>query len=340
MRALNGVAFGLMLAFSFVVLFVGVAWASHGVERLFEPEDAGSGAKLLAIDPPGKLLYVRPSSDATAIEAIDADHGKVRARYETLAPATCACVDERATWLLAGDAEGRVFRWDLKSGERVSVVTLPGVAGKPRPVRAILAERRGGVYVVGGDLVLMLSKNVFGARFLPETDARAVFYKPGQAVEVFNEREDLAITNSGDGSYHGYQISKDKELWVLDLGYTETTFISVERDDVFFEGRDTLRLFDARKGKTTDEDDEVKPLLGVAEREGGRVYVGTHSEHVVAYAIEAGGKLKRAQVWGALDAAITGMCLDAREAHLYVSDTTGTLYKIRVAADGETGQTD
>jgi len=334
MRALNGFAFALMLVVSFGFAFAGIAWADDA-ERLYEPEESGSGAELLAIGPRGKLLYVRPSSEATTIEAIDTDHGKVRASYEAPAPVTCACVDERGNWLLAGDAEGRVFRWDVKSGERVLAIKLPGVAGKARPVRAIIAERRGGVFVVGGDLVLMLSKNVFGARFTPGTDSRAVFYKPELLVEVFNERGDLAIVNSGDGSYHGYQISRDKEVWVLELGAAETMFISVERDDVFFEGRNSLRLFDAGKGKMMSEDDEIKPTLGVVAREGKQAFVGTQTRHVTGYVIEPGGKLTRAHLWGALDTEITGMRLDPREAYLYVSDTRGTIYKIAVDVGDE-----
>jgi WD40 repeat protein len=313
-----------------VVLGAVPARADRKADKLFEPEKPGKGAKLLAVDPKGNRLYVRLDEDSKWIEAIDSGNGKVKARYEGRGPATCACVDGGNDWLLAGDAEGRVFRWDLKTGKRTAIVRLRDRDGKGRAVSGIVPSRRGGVYVLSKGLLVEISKAVFTAGYSVKTDVRAAFRKEGHEMAFFSDRKDLVITNPGDGTYHGFKVSKAQELWVLNLGYTTTTFFDVEREDFFFEGTNSLRLIHGRKGKILEERKRVSVVCGAATEDGETFYVGLGNGRLQEYVLERRSRMTRSSGWDKFEAAITAVVLGPKEKRVYVSDSAGYLYKMRV----------
>ncbi len=313
-----------------VVLSAAPARADRKADRVFEPEKPGKGAKLLAVGPKGDRLYVRLDEKSNWIEAIDADHGKVRARYEGKGPATCACVDDGNDWLLAGDAEGRVYRWDLKTGERTAIVRLRDQDGKGRAVSGIVPSRHGGVYVLSRGLLVEISRAVFTAGYSVKTDVRAAFRKEGHDMAFFSDRKDLVVTNPGDGTYHGFKVSKAQELWVLELGYATTTFFDVEREDFFFEGTNSLRLIHGRKGKVLEEREHVSVACGAATEDGEIFYVGLRNGRLQEYVLERRSKMTRSRGWDKFEAAITAVVLGPKEKRVYISDSAGYLYTVRV----------
>ena len=329
--------------------------AAREAERVYTPEEPGSGAKLLAIDDRGDLLFVRPGAESNWIEAIDSDHGKVKGRYEGLAPATCAYVDPGGNWLLAGDAQGRVMRWRLKDGVRDQVLEIKDDAGAPRPVSAIVAGRHG-VFVFSRGLLGELTQAVFSQHFDAQQHARVVFRKEGHTIECVDERKGLVVTSNG-GNLYGFDPSKEEALWTRELGYAPTTVVDVPGVHYVLEAKDTLRLIEDRKGEVYEERDCEGVTCAVVLEDAETIYVGMHGGSVDRYVEDKEGGthglspadrerqkhdrnsiiFRPSERWGGFASAVTAILVEPRGNELFASDSKGNLYKIWIGDDHNDG---
>lgn len=336
-------------------VLLGVLWAhpasaARDAERFYVPEEPASGAELLAVGDRGDLLFVRPSSDSVWIEAID-DHGRVKGRFEGLAPPTCAYVGSRANWLLAGDAQGRVMRWRVKDGTREQLLQIKDDAGAPRPVNAIVPSGRG-VFIFTRGVLGELNRAVFSQRFDVNQHARVAFRKDGHTIECVTERKGLVVTSSGTKLY-GFDPSKADPAWTLEIGGAPAAVVDVPRAHYILAAKDTLRLIDDRKGELEEERECQGVTSVVAFEDADSVYVGLRRGLVEKYVRisenDAHGlspserkrqrhdhntfAFSHARRWDGFQGAVTAIIVGPRDKRLFASDSQGNLYVMEIGED-------
>ncbi|MBN1917552.1 MAG: hypothetical protein JW889_06550 [Verrucomicrobia bacterium] len=321
-------------------------------DRFYAPKEPGSGAKLLAVGDRGDLFFVWPGSDSNWIEAID-DHGKVKGRFEGVAPATCACVDSGSDWLLAGDAQGRVMRWRIKDGTREQLLEIKDDTGAPRAVTAIVPSSRG-VFVFSFGLLGELDRAVFSQRFDLNKHARIVFRKDGHRIECVTERKGLVVTSNGTKLY-GFDPSKPDPVWTLDTGGAPAAVVDVPRARSILAAKDSLRLIDDRKGEIEEERECAGVMCAVVFRDAESIYAGLNGGTVDQYVqirehdargLSASDRERqrhdhnsftfgRERRWNGFQGAVTALIAAPNDKQLFASDSQGNLYVMRIGEDDQ-----